>query len=73
MGLMDEYIQKIQSGWKPKNFEDELLRLIREYNKLRSSYLLVYSSAIDKPIDQKIIMQEDYYIIHDLLNRQIDQ
>jgi hypothetical protein len=68
MGLMGEYIQKIQSGWKPNNFQDELLRLIREYNKIRSSYLLVYSSAIDKPVDQKIIMQEDYYIIHDLLN-----
>jgi hypothetical protein len=68
MGLMGEYIHKIQSGWKPKNFQDELLRLIREYNKIRSSYLLVYSSAIDKPIDQKILMQEDYYIIHDLLN-----
>jgi len=67
MGLMNEYIQKIKSGWKPKNFEDELLRLIKEYNKLRSSYLLVYSSAINSPIDQKIIMQEDYYIMHDLL------
>jgi hypothetical protein len=68
MGLMSEYIHKIQSGWQPKNFEEELLRLIKEYNKLRSSYLLVYSSAIDKPIDQRIIIQEDYYIIHDLLN-----
>jgi hypothetical protein len=67
MGLMNEYIQKIKSGWQPKNFEDELLRLIKEYNKLRSSYLLVYSSAVNSPIDQKIIMQEDYYIIHDLL------
>ena len=75
MGLMSEYIRKIQDGWKAKDFEGELLRLIKEYNKIRSSYLLVYSCAIDKPIDSRIIMhimQEDYYIIHDLLNNRLE-
>jgi hypothetical protein len=65
MSLMNEYINKKMGG---KELEDELLRLISEYNKLRNTYLFVYASAIGKPIPSIQIEQSDFYIIHDLLS-----
>lgn len=47
--------------------EAELLRLIREYNKLRSTYLFVYASAIGKQIPNIALDQADYYLIRDFL------
>ena len=70
MGLMNEYISK---RWKVKQFEDELIRLIKAYNKIRDSYLFVYVSAFEKPIPEKILLHEDYYTIHDLLTNKDDQ
>jgi hypothetical protein len=68
MGLMSEYIHKIQKeGWTASQFENELINLIKKYNQIRDSYLLIYASAVDKPVEEKIIVQDDYYIIHDLL------
>ncbi|MBM4294176.1 MAG: peptidase [Deltaproteobacteria bacterium] len=68
MSLMSEYIKKIEKeGWTVSRFEEELVNLIKKYNQIRNSYLLIYATAGDKPIDQKMIMQDDYYIIHDLL------
>ncbi len=64
MSLMTEYINK---KWNLQQFEDELTRLIKAYNQLRNSYLLVYVSSIDKPIPEKMLMYEDYAIIHDML------
>lgn len=64
MGLLSEYINKKLSSI---DLEQELLRLISEYNKLRKSYLFVYSSAISKPIPKSSICMDDYYIIYDLL------
>lgn len=48
--------------------ESELLRLISEYNKLRSTYLFVYASAIGKQIPNIALDQADYYIIRDFLS-----
>jgi ATP-dependent protease ClpP protease subunit len=68
MSLMSEYITKMEKeGWTVGKLEQELINLVKKYNQIRNSYLLIFASAGDKPIDQKIIMQDDYYIIHDLL------
>jgi len=64
---MNEYIEKIKNGWGSVEFESELLKLISEYNKLRNTYLFVYSAAIGKPIPGVSLEQSDFYIIHDLL------
>jgi len=69
MSLMKEYIDKIdKDGWQNINFQDELVRLIKEYNKITQRYLLIYASAIEKPIEEKVLIQDDYYIIHDILS-----
>lgn len=65
MGLMNEYIDK---KFGPLELEAELKRLIDEYNKHRNTYLLIYYTAIDKPIPDAQMTMADYYIIHDFLN-----
>jgi len=67
MGLMSEYIKKMKEGWSVADLESELLSLISQYNKLRKTYLLIYTVALDKPIPDISIGQEDYYMLHDLL------
>lgn len=47
MGLMSEYINRKLSA---ADLEKELLTLISAYNKLRQTYLVVFVSAIGKPI-----------------------
>ena len=49
------------------DLEKELLSLIGKYNKLRNTFLLVYSAAISKPIPAISLDMDDYYIIYDLL------
>ena len=63
-GLMNEYISK---RFGAVELESELLKLISAYNKERDSYLLVYSTAIGKPIPEVSLIQADYFLIHDLL------
>ncbi len=65
MGLFNEYIKR-KLG--PVELEEELKRLIGEYNKLRSTYLLIYYSALEKPIPDTQLMMSDYYVIHDFIN-----
>lgn len=64
---MNEYIEKIKKGWSSIEFESELLKLVSEYNKLRNTYLFVYSAAIGKPIPAVPLEQADFYVIRDLL------
>lgn len=64
MGLLSEYIAK---GMTANDLEQELLRLIGEYNKVKKTYLIVYSAAISKPIPAISLNMDDYYIIYDLL------
>lgn len=64
MGLISEYINKKLSGL---DLEQELLRLIKEYNKLRNTYLLVYAGAISKQVPAVSLNMDDYYTIFDLL------
>ncbi len=67
MGLMNEYIERRLSA---TDLQSELQKLISNYNKLRDTYTIVYSTAIGKPIPipDLSLTQDDYYIIHDLLN-----
>jgi hypothetical protein len=64
MGLMNEYIKR---KWNIPQFQDELTRLIKKYNELRKSYLLVFVSSTERPIPERQLSYEDYYVIHDLL------
>ncbi len=64
MSLINEYINRRLSV---PELESELLKLISEYNKLRNTYLFVYSTAIWKPIPLVPLEQADFFIIHDLL------
>lgn len=64
MSLISEYINK---GWGIPEFESELLKLIKEYNKLRNTYLFVYSASILKPIPAVALEQDDFYTIRDML------
>lgn len=51
----------------PKDLEDELLRLIAQYNKEQKTYLFVYASSFTKNIPDIPINMDDYFIINDLL------
>lgn len=64
MGLMNEYIKKRMSG---NDLEAELLKLIASYKKDTGHNLLIFSSAINKPIPNIAINMDDYYVIADLL------
>ena len=63
---MNEYISK---KFTAINYEDELLRLISEYNKNLGTYLLVFYTYLEKPIPPSVVMlsQDDYYTIYDLI------
>jgi ClpP class serine protease len=73
MSLMKEYIERGQGA---KDLEEELLKLIGEYNKIRKTYLIIYAGAIGKPIPDIYLNIDDYYIIYDLIrgvdSKQID-
>lgn len=64
MSLLNEYINKKLSGIDLVN---ELIRLISEYNKLRGTYLFIYAASIEKPIPAVPLIQDDYYVIYDML------
>lgn len=63
MSLLGEYIKK-RLG--PKELEDELLRLIAEYNKKRNSYLFVYAASFTKNIPDISVSMDDYFTINDM-------
>ncbi len=65
MSLMKEYINKKLGVTE---LENELLKLISEYNKLRNSYLFVFSAAAGKRLPLVPIGQDDFYMFHDLLS-----
>lgn len=45
----------------------ELNDLIRKYNDIRKTYLIIFASAMNKKVDGIQLEQEDYYVIRDLL------
>jgi len=64
MGLMSEYINKRMSG---NQLEEELLKYIGIYNKIKDTYLIVYSSAFSKQVPGNTLLMDDYYTIFDML------
>lgn len=67
MSLIIQYCEKT-----PAELEQELLKLIRKYNKLKKSYLMVYFTASNKGIQSALLEDDDYYVICDFL-RSISQ
>ncbi|EHQ88311.1 SDH family Clp fold serine proteinase [Desulfosporosinus youngiae] len=65
MSLLNEYINRRLSSI---DLEQELIRLIKEYNKIRGTYLFIYVAANGKPIPGVELIQSDYYVITDLLS-----
>lgn len=64
MGNISDYIERNLSI---QELEEELIKLIKEYNKLSSSYLFVYVGSFGKPIPDIQLSMEDYYAIFDIL------
>lgn len=64
---MSEYINK---GFGPIELQEELSKLISQYNTLRETYLLVYAAATEKNIPDISLVQSDFYKICDLLSSQ---
>jgi hypothetical protein len=67
MSLMSEYINR---RFGPVELQQELLKLISQYNTLRETYLLIYATATGKNIPDVSLVQSDFYTIHDLLSNQ---
>ena len=67
MGLMNEYISR-RLHTDTAALEQELLALIKKYNKERGTFLLVMVSAISKQIPDVVLSQEDFYMVADMLN-----
>jgi len=65
MSILNDYISRNLSG---PELEAELIRLITEYNRLRDTYLFIYSAAANKNIPAVPLEQADFYVIHDLLS-----
>lgn len=64
MSIMGEYIRRQMSI---PELEGELQQLIRRYNQIRKTYLLVHVTATDKQVPDKALSQKDFYDIHDIL------
>lgn len=64
MGLLNEYINRKLSS---PDLEQELLKLISQYNNYRKTFLVVYAAAISKPIPVISLNMDDYYVIYDLI------
>ncbi|MHB8278690.1 MAG: SDH family Clp fold serine proteinase [Candidatus Humimicrobiaceae bacterium] len=64
MSLLNEYINKNLSAF---DLENELIRLLKEYNKASDTYSLLFYTDATKQIPEAAINYDDYFIIHDLL------
>jgi len=68
MGLLSEYINR---GWSAAQLQEELKSLITKYNIKRSTFLLVFATAIGKNIPDIPLSQDDYYTIVDILRSKV--
>jgi hypothetical protein len=62
VGYLNDYI-----GKGPVQLEAELLALVKRYNKIRNTYLVVYASTINKPGVPNVLDMDDYYTLYDML------
>lgn len=65
MSLMDEYLSKKMNSI---DLENELLKLINQYNQIQNTFMIVYAASLSKPIYDAKLNMEDYYILYDVLN-----
>jgi hypothetical protein len=68
MSLLKEYIDKRLAAM---DLQNELKRLISDYNRLKNTYLLIYAIDFEKGtqisgLNISLIMN-DYHVIHELL------
>jgi hypothetical protein len=71
VSLFSQYIEKRMSAM---DLQDELKRLIRQYNEAKNTYLLIYAVDVDKSaqgLNVSLVMS-DYQVIHEML-RQVDK
>ncbi|HME50983.1 MAG TPA: peptidase [Candidatus Lokiarchaeia archaeon] len=59
---MKDYIGKSLA-----DLENELVKLIKEYNAIKNAYLIVYAGTLNKPDLPTFMDMEDFYVISDLL------
>jgi len=64
MGFMNEYINRKMGR---EDLENELIQLIKVYNTIRGTYLIVYAGAIGRQIPDIPLSMDDYYTIYDML------
>ncbi len=67
--ILSEYINK---GWGIIELQNELQRLIKEYNKITKRNLFVYASDINKGRIKNVtvsLVQDDFYNIQDILRQ----
>lgn len=62
MGLMQEYIHKSSN-----EIEDELKKLIKEYNEKTGEYLFIFVSSTTKQVPDNSLNMEDYQTIYFIL------
>ena len=65
---MNEYIQRNLSS---QELQEELRKLIAQYNETKKTYLLVHAAAMGKPVPPPLISLnvDDYYVIFDMLRK----
>ena len=64
LGIMSEYIKRRMSVI---DLQKELNKLIKKYNELQGTYLIIYAGAIGKPVPDIPLNIVDYYYIIDIL------
>lgn len=66
-GILNEYIDK---KWSVLDLQNELLRLVKEYNTYTKRYLFIYAVDVDKAkmgVNDIDLQQDDFYNIQDIL------
>lgn len=68
MGYLSQYLQKINTHqWGVIQLKEELKKLVKEYNEIKKTELLIYAASIGKNIPRVAIEQNDFYFINDIL------
>ena len=66
-GILNEYIDK---KWSILDLQNELLRLVKEYNTYTKRYLFIYAVDVSKAkmgVNDIDLQQDDFYNIQDIL------